>query len=133
MYYGDVDLPYLHSSDAIACLYERKKEDRNSQEPLLNPSPNIASHLLANVKNLYLYYTGIDSVRQLGTGWSNLKSLTIMCSRNLRDLSGLSIFPSLEHLFVPNNCISEISDLMYHGTLKSIDLYGNELALMEQV
>ena len=81
VYYGNVDLPYLHSSDAIASLYEKKKDQSNSQEPLLNPSPNISSHILAGVKSLYLYYTGIDSLRQLGTGWSNLKSLTIMCSR----------------------------------------------------
>lgn len=85
------------------------------------------------MKSLYLYYTGIDSVRQLGTGWSNLKSLTIMCSRQLRDLSGLSIFPSLEHLYCPFNQISDISDLMYHSSLRCVDLQANQLSSLDQV
>lgn len=95
VYYGNVELPYLHSSDAISCLYEKSKADKGSPEALINPPPNISAHLLTNLKSLYLYYTPIDSLRQLGTGWSNLKSLTVMCSAELRDLSGLSIFPSL--------------------------------------
>lgn len=96
VYYGNVELPYLHSSDAIASIYERPKGFEKAKEQILiNPPTNVNPHFLTNVKNLYLYYTPIDTLRQLGTGWSNLKSLTIMCSDQLRDLSGLSIFPSL--------------------------------------
>lgn len=90
-----MELPYLHSSDAISYLYERAKSDKANPEPLINPPSSINASLLTSLKSLYLYYTAIDSLRQLGTGWSNLKSLTVMCSCELRDLSGLSIFPSL--------------------------------------
>lgn len=64
----------------------------------------------------------LDSLGQLGTGWSNLCSLTVTNSPLLTSLSSLSIFPSLQYLFVPFNNISEISGLMYHASLICVDL-----------
>jgi Leucine-rich repeat (LRR) protein len=89
--------------------------------------------VLINLKGLYLYYTALDSVRQLGTGWCNLKNLTVMCSYQLKDLSGLSIFPTLQCLFVPHNNIADISDLMYHPILQCVDLEDNQIDSIEQV
>ena len=34
---------------------------------------------------------------------------------------------------MPNNKINEVSDLMYHTTLRCVDLHDNEIKLMEQV
>ena len=85
------------------------------------------------MKHIYLYYTNIESLRQLGTGWSNLKSLSVFRSSELRDLGGANIFPNLENLFVPHNNIREISDVMYHSSLRCIDVEDNLIDLMEQI
>jgi hypothetical protein len=100
VFYGNTELPYLHSSDALNSLYCKQEKEEN--KPLINPPPTISANRLVQVKSLYLYYTSIESLRQLGTGWSSLKSLTIMRS-GLKDLGGSSIFPSLEYMFVSCN------------------------------
>ena len=71
-------------------------------------------------------------MRQLGTGWSNLKELTIIYG-TLSDLSGLSSFSSLEYLFVSYNKIESLSDLMFHPTIRCIDLEKNKIESIEEV
>ena len=49
------------------------------------------------------------------------------------DLSGLSSFSSLEELFVGFNQISSLSDVMFHPTIRCIDLERNKICNMEDV
>lgn len=51
----------------------------------------------------------------------------------LIDLSGLSSFSSLEELFISFNQISSLSDVMFHPTIKCIDLERNKIDNMEEV
>jgi Leucine-rich repeat (LRR) protein len=86
---------------------------------LYNPPAN-NPYALTKVKYLSIYYCKIESLRDMGTGWSNLIQLSVYFG-SLKDLSGLNAFPSLEYLNCPFNSISTISDLMFHSTMVSVD------------
>lgn len=87
---------------------------------------------MTSLKSLHIYHTSIDSLRQLGTGWCNLKELSIVYGR-LADLSGLSSFCSLEFLFLGFNMITSLSDLMFHPSIKCIDLERNRIENAEEI
>lgn len=123
VFFGDeCELPYLHSSDAISHLYVRKsRENEGKEEILYNPSGSLDRSYMTSLKALHIYHTNIESLRQLGTGWCNLKELSILYGK-LVDLSGLSSFSSLEYLFLAFNQITSLSDLMFHPSIKCLDL-----------
>jgi hypothetical protein len=127
----DCELPYLHSSDAISSLYTRKKEE-GKDELLFNPANTIDNSYMTSLKSLHIYHTAFDSLRQLGTGWCHLKELSIVYGR-LADLSGLSSFCSLEFLFLGFNMIVSLSDLMFHPSIKCVDLERNRIENAEEI
>ena len=63
-------------------------------------------------------------MRDIGTGWSNLQSLSIYFGK-IKDFGGLGGFPNLEYLHCPFNQIESVSDLMFHPTIVSLDLESN--------
>lgn len=121
-------MPYLQASQALETLYSA--EQRKSQfasaaaVPILLNPPASSPHL-SNLKSLHIYYQpSLESLRQLGTGWSHLVELSILYS-SLAELSGLSSFSSLECLFLGYNCVETLSELMFHPRLRCLDLEGN--------
>jgi len=80
--------------------------------------------LLPNLDQLRLSQSAILTMRDLGTGLTNLRVLYLSrCS--LQDLGGVTALPVLEELYVSFNDICDLSPLCTHESLQVLDLEGN--------
>ena len=126
-------MPYLHSSDAISHLHARRGPAQVEKEtPLFNPPASIEPHRLTSLRTLLFYHVPLESLRQLGTGWGQLREISVVFGK-LEDFSGLSSFCSLEYLFASFNQIGRLGDVMMHPTLRCIDLEGNKVEEIDEV
>jgi len=88
--------------------------------------------VLPNLTQLKLSCSAIASVRDLGTGLTNLQVLWInRCG--LQDLSGLACLSNLRELFAAFNDVADLSPLGMHEALEVLDLEGNAVCEVEEV
>lgn len=80
--------------------------------------------MLPGLRQLRLSQSHISTVRDLGTSLQNLRVLWL-CRCSLQDLSGISVMPILEELYVSFNDITDLYPLVTHDTLQVLDLEGN--------
>lgn len=80
--------------------------------------------MLPGLRQLRLSQSHICTVRDLGTSLQNLRVLWL-CRCCLQELSGISVMPILEELYVSFNDITDLSPLVTHDTLQVLDLEGN--------
>jgi len=85
-----------------------------------------AGDILANLRQLKLNGSIINSLRDIGNSFRNLEILWIS-KCGMKDLAGLSSFPKLKELYAPYNSIKDLSNIILHDNLQVLDLEGNEL------
>ena len=87
---------------------------------------SIAGERLPNILRLKLNESKIPSIRDLGTGWKNLRILWL--SRcGLEDLQGMSALPSLTELYVSFNDVCDITPVADLENLEVLDLESNRV------
>lgn len=74
-------------------------------------------------KQLKLNGSNIETLRDLGTTWSNLQVIWVVRT-GLVELE-LSALPNLKELYAAFNNITSLSSLMFHERLEILDLEGN--------
>ena len=91
----------------------------------LQSTMDISDHL-PRLTHLTLDESVIDSVRDLGTGLSNLLSLSLnRCG--LKDLDGIRVLTNLQELSVAENCIADVAGLAMHEHITILNLSANKL------
>jgi len=89
-----------------------------------NQQVEVLGDLLPNLDQLRLSQSAILTMRELGTGLTNLRVLYLSrCS--LQDLGGVTALPVLEELYVSFNDICDLSPLCTHECIQVLDLEGN--------
>lgn len=83
--------------------------------------------LCPNMKELKLNDSNIDSLRTLGTKWSNLEILWLVRT-GLSEIDGISAFPKLKELYCAFNSIISLAALMFHENIQVLDVEGNKIA-----
>ncbi|QDZ24956.1 hypothetical protein HOP50_15g74990 [Chloropicon primus] len=92
----------------------------------------IAGEKLPNIQRLKLNESKIHSIRDLGTGWKNLKVLWL--SRcGLEDLHGMTALPNLTELYVSFNDVCDITPLADLENIQVIDLESNRIEDLDSV
>lgn len=85
-----------------------------------------------SLKELNLSESYIESLRDLGTALESLEVLYIRrCG--LRDLEGITGFPSLKELYGAFNSVQSLSPLLFAETLEVLDLELNEISAEEEL
>jgi Leucine-rich repeat (LRR) protein len=74
----------------------------------------------------------ISSLRDLGTTFYRLEVMWLV-KTHLRELDGLSGFPSLKELYAAFNAVQNLSGVLLNNSLEVLDLEGNEIADMDEL
>jgi len=115
----DAYLKELAGVDDLACA--------SSLQVVVNTSTSTVSHLGSKLPNLYelsLNNSVLDCLRDLGTGFTQLRVLWV--SRcGLTSLDGASGFPALRELYAAFNDVADLQALDVCAELEVLDLEGN--------
>ncbi|CAG9333533.1 unnamed protein product [Blepharisma stoltei] len=84
------------------------------------------------LKELKLNGSCIESLRDLGTGWSELRVLWVVRT-GLVEFEGISGFPKLSELYAAFNAVTDLSCLMFNDSLQVLDIEGNQISEWSQI
>merc|ERR1719369_2238678 len=87
---------------------------------------------LPQLRKLKLSDSSISCMREIGTGFNNLKVLW-MSRCGLEDLDGVSAMHNLKELYLSYNLISDLSSCGMLDSISVLDLEGNSIDDVEQV
>jgi hypothetical protein len=87
---------------------------------------------LPNLDQLRLNESMICSIRDLGTGYTKLRVLSLRQS-HLQDIGGIVAMHVLEELYISFNDVRDLSPLNTHDTLQVLDVEGNLIEDMEDI
>ncbi|KAI8918539.1 hypothetical protein DFJ77DRAFT_530622 [Powellomyces hirtus] len=88
--------------------------------------------LLPELQHIKLNNSYIPSIRDIGSGFTNLTVLW-MARCDLSDLDGIASMFSLEEVYLAHNEISDLSSLGMLEALQVLDLEGNAVEDLEQI
>lgn len=128
------EMPFIEtitseSLETYLGLPERLFDQLASAEVRFNAASDslqLMGEVMPKLRSLKINNSLVSCLRDIGT---SMRSLVILSGSfcEIKDLSGISAFPSLKELYLSYNSISDLSPIMYNESIEVLDLEGNEI------